>query len=165
MQRLENNMTHSLADVNTQFTLLNDNVSELTLSIRKLVTELVAERHSARRRERHLITRFDRMAASIGHLAMNTTGLLRQTVSLQVELGHFAGDVAQGLGSMSHAVDMLEARQVARGTGESPQDSEEGSTISSVSATDTRVLRSGSARQGSADPPGTSHAGRTRKRM
>ncbi|KAJ1174536.1 hypothetical protein NDU88_006357 [Pleurodeles waltl] len=113
-------MTHGLADVNSQFTRLNDNVSELTQSIRQLVTELVADRRSARHRERHLVTRFDGMAASIGRLATNTTGMSRRTVSLQVELGHFAGDVAQGLGHISHAVDMFEAREVARGTGETP---------------------------------------------
>ncbi|XP_069083873.1 uncharacterized protein [Pleurodeles waltl] len=164
MQRMEHNFTHGLADVSTQFTRLNDNVSDLTQSVRQLVTELVAERQSARRRERQLVQRFDRMAASIVRLALNTTGLSLRTVSLQVELGHFAGDVARGLGRIRHAVDMLEARQVAKGTGETPQDSEEGSTISSASATDTRVLRSGSERPGSADPPGTSHAGRTRRR-
>ncbi|KAJ1201143.1 hypothetical protein NDU88_004958 [Pleurodeles waltl] len=161
---MEHNFTHGLAEVKTQFSRLNDNVSDLTLLIRQLVTELVAERQSIRCRERQLVQRFDRMAASIVRLAVNTTGLSRRTVSLQVGLGDFAGDVARGLGSISHAVDMLEAKQVARGMAETPQYSEEGSTISSASATDTRVLRSGSARQGSADPPGTSHAGRTRRR-
>ncbi|XP_069092410.1 E3 ubiquitin-protein ligase RNF8 isoform X2 [Pleurodeles waltl] len=165
LHRMESNMTTGLAEVNTQFTRLNDNVGDLTQAIRQPVTELEADRRSARRRERHTMARFDRMSAAIGRLATNTTGLSRRTVSLQVELVHFAGDVARGLGRISHAVDLMEARQVARGTGETPQDSEEGSIISSVSASDTRVLRSASARQGSADPPGMSHAGRTRRRV
>ncbi|KAJ1198346.1 hypothetical protein NDU88_002187 [Pleurodeles waltl] len=105
------------------------------------------------------------MSASIVRLAVNTTGLSRRTVSPQVDMGHFASDVACGLGHLSHAVDIMEARQVARGAADTPQDSEEGSTVSSVSASDTRVLRSGSARQGTADTPGTSHAGRGRRRV
>ncbi|KAJ1197635.1 hypothetical protein NDU88_001491 [Pleurodeles waltl] len=80
-------------------------------------------------------------------------------------MDHFASDVARGLGRISHAVDMMEERQVARGVADMPQDSEERSTISSASATGTRVLRSGSARQGTADTPGTSHAGRPRRRV
>ncbi|KAJ1129340.1 hypothetical protein NDU88_007711 [Pleurodeles waltl] len=164
MQRMERNFTTGLAQVHTDFQSLNNHVGDLALSIRQLVTELVSERESARRHERQLIHRLDRMAASIVRLAVNTTGLSRRTVSLQVDLGHFAGDVARGLGQISHPVDMMEARQVARGTADTPQDSEEGSTVSSASATDTRVLRSGSARQGSADTPSTSHAGRPRRR-
>ncbi|KAJ1187090.1 hypothetical protein NDU88_003869 [Pleurodeles waltl] len=165
MRRTERNQTTGLAQVHTELQNLNSNVGGLALSIRQLVTKLVTERESARRRDRQLIHRLDRMTASIVRLAVNTTGLSRRTVSLQVDMGHFASNVARGLGRISHAVDMLEARQVARGAADTPQNSEEGSTISSASATDTRVLRSASAQQGSADAPGTSQAGHPRRRM
>ncbi|KAJ1211124.1 hypothetical protein NDU88_006485 [Pleurodeles waltl] len=133
--------------------------------MRQLVAGLLTQTDSARRRDRLLLQRLDRMSSSIVRLAVNTTGLSRRTVSLQVDMGHFAGDVARGLGRLCHAIDLMEARQVARGTGDTPQDSKEGSTVSSVSAGDTRVLRSGSTMQSTADPPSTSQAGRARRRV
>ncbi|KAJ1203508.1 hypothetical protein NDU88_007293 [Pleurodeles waltl] len=165
MRRMERNQTTGLQLVHTELQQLNTHVVDLALSMRQLVSELVREREGARCRDRQLIHRLDRMSASIVWLAVNTTGLSRRTVSLQVDMGHFASDVAHGLGHMSHAVDLMEAQKVARGTADTPQDSEEGSTVSSVSATDTRVWHSGSARQGTADAPGTSHAGRAQRRV
>ncbi|KAJ1192989.1 hypothetical protein NDU88_002295 [Pleurodeles waltl] len=165
MRRMEQNQNSGLQLVHTELQQLNTHVGDLALSMRQLVAELITEREGARRRDRQLMLRLDRMSASIVRLAVNTTDLSRRTVSLQVDMGHFASDVARGLGRLSHPVDLMEARQVARGTADTPQDSEEGSTVSSVLASDTRVLRSGSARQGTADTPGTSHAGRGRRRV
>ncbi|KAJ1157739.1 hypothetical protein NDU88_010439 [Pleurodeles waltl] len=108
---------------------MNTHLGNLTQSIDFLVRELVADRAQARHRECNTAARLDRLAAFIGPLGTNTTCLSRHTVSLQIELGHFAGDVARGLGHISPVVDILETRQAARGTGDTPQDSEEGSTI------------------------------------
>ncbi|KAJ1176505.1 hypothetical protein NDU88_001783 [Pleurodeles waltl] len=154
-----------MQQVHSELQVIGNNTGDLALSMCQLVAGLLTQSDSARRRDRQLLQRLDRMASSIVRLAVNTTGLSRRTVSLQVDMGHFAGDVARGLGRLSHAKDLMEAQQVARGTGDMPQDSEEGSTVSSVSAGDTRVLRSGSTRQSTADPPSTSQAGRARRRV
>ncbi|XP_069090501.1 uncharacterized protein [Pleurodeles waltl] len=165
LQRFERNHAISMQQVHSKLQVIGNNTGDLALSMRELVAGLLTQSDSSRRRDRQLLQRLDRMASSIVRLAVNTTGLSRRTVSLQVDMGHFAGDVARGLGRINHAIDLMEARQVARGTGDTPQDGEEGSTVSSVSASDTRVLRSGSTRQSTADPPSTSQAGCARRRM
>ncbi|KAJ1214926.1 hypothetical protein NDU88_002537 [Pleurodeles waltl] len=163
--RMERNHGNTMQLVYYELQLICSHIGNLALSVRQLVGGLLTQTESARRQDRQLLNRRDRMSSSIVRLAVNTTGLSRRTVSIQVGMGHFASDMARGLGRLSHAVDLMEARQVARGTGDTPQDSEEGSTVSSVSAGDTRVLHSGSTRQGTADPPSTSHAGRARRRV
>ncbi|XP_069059026.1 uncharacterized protein [Pleurodeles waltl] len=154
----------SMQQLHSQLDVIGTNTGDLALSMRELVAGLLSQGEGGRRRDRQLLQRLDRMATSIGRLAVNTTGLSRRTVGLQVEMGHFAGDVARGLGRITHVIDLMEARHLSRGTGDTPQDSEEGSTVSSVSATDTRGLRSGSTRQSTAEQPGTSQAGRGRRR-
>ncbi|KAJ1172206.1 hypothetical protein NDU88_004054 [Pleurodeles waltl] len=126
---------------------------------------MVADRAHVRCRERNTTALLDRLSLSIVRLATTTTCLSRRTVKLQVELGHFAGDVARGLGCISHAVDLIDTSQAARGIGDTPQDFEEISNVSSVSASDARILRSSSARQGSGDQPGLGHGGRSRRRL
>ncbi|XP_069085660.1 uncharacterized protein [Pleurodeles waltl] len=155
---------NSMQQLHAQLDVIGNNTGDLALSMRELVAELLSQSEGWRRRDRQLLQRLDRMASSICRLAVNTTGLSRRTVGLQVEMGHFAGDVARGLGRITHVIDLMEARHVSRGTGDTPQDSEEGSTVSSVSAGDTRVLRSGSTRQSTAEQPGNSQAGRGRRR-
>ncbi|KAJ1104912.1 hypothetical protein NDU88_002320 [Pleurodeles waltl] len=142
--------------------MMCQNTGDLALAIRELAGGLLAQAEAGRRRDRQIMHRLDRMATSIGRLAINTTCLSRRTVGLQVEMGHFAGDVARGLGRLTHIIELMETREMLRATGETPQDSEEGSTVSSVSATDSRVLRSG--RQSTTDAAGTSQAGRRGRR-
>ncbi|KAJ1171448.1 hypothetical protein NDU88_003309 [Pleurodeles waltl] len=178
-QRLQNNMLGrisgvlhrfvrsneaSMQQLHSQLDMIGTNTRDLALSMRELVAGLLAQSEGGRRRDRQLLQRLDRIATSIGRLAVNTTGLSSRTVGLQVEMGHFVGDVARGLGRITHVIDFMEARHLSRGTGDTPQDSEEGSTVSSVSASDTTVLRSGSTRQSTAEQPGTSQAGRGRRR-
>ncbi|KAJ1157328.1 hypothetical protein NDU88_010042 [Pleurodeles waltl] len=142
LHRFVRNNEASMQQLNSRIDMIATNTGDLALAMRDLAAGLLAQAEGGRRRDRQLLQRLDRMATSIGRLGMNTTGLSRRTVGLQVEMGHFAGDVARGLGRITHVIDLMEARHLSRGTGETPQDSEEGSTVSSVSATDTRVLRS-----------------------
>ncbi|KAJ1143488.1 hypothetical protein NDU88_009796 [Pleurodeles waltl] len=164
LHRFVRNNEASMQHLNTRIDIIATNTGDLALSMRDLAAGLLAQAEGRRRRDRQLLQRLDRMATSIGRLAVNTTGLSRRTVGLQVEMGHFAGNVARGLGRITHVIELMEARHLSRGTGETPQDSEEGSTVSSVSATDTRVLRSTSTRQSTAEAPGTSQAGRVCRR-
>ncbi|KAJ1137688.1 hypothetical protein NDU88_004086 [Pleurodeles waltl] len=164
LHRFVRNNEASMQHLNSRIDIIATNTGDLALSMRDLTAGLLAQAEGGRRRDRQLLQRLNRMATSMGRLAVNTTGLSRRTVDLQVEMGHFAGDVARGLGCITHVIDLMEARHLSRGTGETPQDSEEGSTVSSVSATDTRVLRSTSTRQSTAEAPGTSQAGRGRQR-
>ncbi|KAJ1193805.1 hypothetical protein NDU88_003101 [Pleurodeles waltl] len=119
----------------------------------------------ARRRECNTAARLDRLSQSIGRLATTTTCLSRRTVTLQVELGHFAHDVARRLGRISHTVDLIQTTQAERGIGDTPQDSEDISSVSSASASVARILRSSSARQTSGDQPGSGHGSRSHRRV
>ncbi|KAJ1100789.1 hypothetical protein NDU88_005864 [Pleurodeles waltl] len=114
----------SMQQLNSRMDMIVTNTGDLALAMRELAAGLLAQAEGGRRRDRQLLHRLDRMATSIGRLAMNTTGLSRRTVGLQVEMGHFAGDVARGLGCLTHVIDLMEARHLSRGTGETPQDSE-----------------------------------------
>ncbi|KAJ1110074.1 hypothetical protein NDU88_007429 [Pleurodeles waltl] len=98
LQRFERNHANSMQQVHAQLEVIGNNTGGLALSMRKLVAGLLTQSEGARRRDRQLLQRLDRMASSIVRLAVNTTGLSRRTVSLQVDMGHFAGDVAWGLG-------------------------------------------------------------------
>ncbi|KAJ1123873.1 hypothetical protein NDU88_002340 [Pleurodeles waltl] len=165
LHRLQQTLSQGFANVDNQFTAMNNNMANLTSSINDLVWEMVADRAHERNRESNTAARFDRLSQSIGRLATTTTCLSRRTIKPQVELGHFAGDVARGLGCISHAVDLIETTQAARGIGDIPRDSEDISSISRVSASDARILQSSSARQGSGDPLGLGHGGRSRRRV
>ncbi|XP_069091216.1 uncharacterized protein [Pleurodeles waltl] len=143
LHRFVRNKHASMQYLNTRMDMICSNTGDLALAMRELAGGLLAQAEGGRRRDRQIMHRLDRMATSIGRLAMNTTGLSRRTVGLQVEMGHFAGDVARGLGRLTHIIELMETREMSRATGETPQDSEEGSTVSSVSVTDSRVLRSG----------------------
>ncbi|KAJ1163387.1 hypothetical protein NDU88_003845 [Pleurodeles waltl] len=163
--RLQQTLSQGFANVDNQLTAMNTTMANLTSSINDLVREMVADRAHARLRERNTAARLDRLSVSNGHLVTTITCLSRRTVKLQVELGHFAGDVARGLGRISHAVDLIETSQAARGIGDTPQDSEEISSVSSVSASDARILQISSARQGLVDQPGLGHGGRSRRSL
>ncbi|KAJ1204850.1 hypothetical protein NDU88_000288 [Pleurodeles waltl] len=152
----------SMQHLNRRMDMMCQNTGDIALAIRELAGGLLGQAEAGRRRDRQTMQRLDRMATSIGRLAINTTGLSRRTLGLQIEMGHFAGDVARGLGRLTHIIELMETREMSRATGETPQDSEEGSTVSSVSATDSRVLRSG--RHSTTDAAGTSQAGRRGRR-
>ncbi|KAJ1132235.1 hypothetical protein NDU88_010562 [Pleurodeles waltl] len=162
LHRIERQNQASMRHLNRRMDLMCQNTGDIASAIRELAAGLLGQAEAGRRRDRQIMLRLDRMATSIGRLAINTTGLSRRTVGLQIEMGHFAGDVARGLGRLTHIIELMETREMSRATGETPQDSEEGSTVSSVSATDSRVLRSG--RQSTIDAAGTSQAGRRGRR-
>ncbi|KAJ1087262.1 hypothetical protein NDU88_000442 [Pleurodeles waltl] len=76
---------------------------------------------------------------AIGHLANSTSSLSGRTVTLQMEMGHFTGDVARGLRQITPAFELLQKTQIARGIGDAPQGSEDISSVSFKSASDARA--------------------------
>ncbi|KAJ1142695.1 hypothetical protein NDU88_009008 [Pleurodeles waltl] len=165
LYRMQQTLTQGFGNVENQLSTMNTNMVNLTTAINDLCREMVADQAHARRKERNTAARLDCLSQSICRLATTTTCLSRRTVTLQVELGHFAGDVAKGLGRITSAVDFIHTSQAARGTGDTPQDSKDISSVSRVSASDASILRSSSARQTSVDKPGTGHGGRTCRKV
>ncbi|KAJ1170836.1 hypothetical protein NDU88_002707 [Pleurodeles waltl] len=70
LHRLQQTLRQGFANVETQFTNMNNNMVNLTTAINDLCREMVADRAHARRRERNTAARLDRLSHSIGRLAV-----------------------------------------------------------------------------------------------
>ncbi|KAJ1191018.1 hypothetical protein NDU88_000335 [Pleurodeles waltl] len=106
----------------------------------------------------------DPLSHSIGRFATFTTNFSKRTITLKVEMGRSSGDISRGLGQITFAVELLQMAHIARGAGDTPQDSEENSSVSSVSATDARSLRRISSCTSVGEQAGTGHVERSRKK-
>ena len=125
-----------------QMDTMNQHLACLTTAIQDLCQQVAMDSRQQRHRERSANARMDRQTRAIGRLATATTCRSRCALALHVDMGHFCGDVARGLGQITAAVDLLHSTQADRGSSDTPFDSEE--SQSSVSSTDARTMRRGS---------------------
>ena len=132
-------VNRNLVNMSAGLEAIATNVASLTNAINDLCQQVATDRAHHRHRERIMDARMERQTRGIARLANAVTSLSRRAIALQVDMGHFCGDVARGLGQITSAVDLLQNTQAMSGTGDTPQDSEE--SASSVSAADARAMR------------------------
>lgn len=131
----------------------------LTGVIGQLCTELAEERSQQRHYERSRMGAFTRVIAS---LAQATILHSRRTLALQVEMGHYSGDVPRGLQHMTDAVEALQTSSLVTGIMRDAPDSEV-SSRTSVSTAETHMLHRNSNRQPTS-PQGKTHQATRRGR-
>lgn len=115
------NITQQLADNQARIEAKFD---AMTGAIVQLCTELKKDRAQHRRIERCRAHEMQSMTRAIGQLATATTQHSKRIMALQVEMGHYSGNVARNLQQITAAVEAIQTNVVATGEATDTADSE-----------------------------------------
>ncbi|XP_078506962.1 uncharacterized protein LOC144767371 [Lissotriton helveticus] len=141
MTKLCNKLGNMTDAVHEHTTAVSAGNKDIKLCLQELTRAIVAGQQSERRRHRQIMLAVNTTNKAINKLCNSTAVLSRRSVSLQVELGHYCGDVAKALERVTTAVEQLQPGSASVSSLGAEEGSEAASSVSSVSLPDTSVRR------------------------